>query len=156
LSDSKIFDKPIFNLTNFDIANLLKSDWAYFGFTSATGNATESHYLLDWDYCSQAKPITYIKDNDPIINDDNITLFPIPTFENNETVLGINLQFPKNCEVSIIDPKLGKTYNIIENRMLDKGYNEISINTFNLISGLYFVKIKIDNQLFFKKMIIVN
>lgn len=89
------------------------------------------------------------------IVEHNLKVFPNPY--SNGTFIRYLLKNDANVKLSITD-MLGRTTNILENVQQNKGeysYNLQSLNI-NLKSGIYFVELKIDQEIIQKKLIVTN
>lgn len=74
-----------------------------------------------------------------IANASNINIFPNPARDN--AVLNITLSETTNLHVTVID-ELGRTVATVVNKNMNAGTQKIDINTTNLASGVYNVKIE--------------
>jgi len=176
VDDSISFYRKVSTETDYDILHFYidgvdlgswsgNINWQRFAFPVTTGIHT-----FQWSYIKDnysvnyldATWIDYIKfpptdswssiktSENPIIN--GISLWPNPA----ESDVNIEIDLSKDANISTsIYNQIGQLTNQpINQGKYSKGKNTIKLNTNNLSSGVYIVKIEIENQSYFQKLII--
>jgi len=133
---------PVLVISNIDLSQMLDLDseeYAWVGFTSATGNAFERHELLSWDFCSAPTSaiIIDVEELKPLeIRNLNLNVYPNPATD------AVNIEyFIENiASVSL------KVYDVLGNEVmtLKDGINEqgklnIKWETKGIQSGIYYL-----------------
>ncbi len=85
-----LFNNPFVEIRNLDLAKLLdlyEGEWAYVGFTSATGSSYQNHDILSWKFCPKPtdSPQTDVEEESPV-NSSGLVLYPNPV----EDYLSVN------------------------------------------------------------------
>ena len=137
LDTNKTLTNRVLYLQNFDLASYVSLNGgtkAVMGFTSATGCATQMHEIMSWDICLESsEPATDVKDN-PQSKFFNVTPNPF----DNEIKVYTNNKILKKVEVLDM---MGRV--ILQSKPITD--NSIILNTFELLSGVYFVRVFTEN-----------
>ena len=153
LDSTRNFTEPVLTINNLDISqklNLDNKEFAWVGFTSATGNAKEKHELLSWSFCPEptnAKP-TAVFDNQT--NSSLVSVYPNPA--NDILYVDLDKDFAfMSCDIKII--------NLLGNTMLEKSINannnqRIKLDVSLIPAGYYIVLINSGTNSLVKKVII--
>ncbi len=80
--DKDNYGNPIIEINNFNLTQLLgldRDEWAFVGFTSATGNSYQNHDIKAWDFCPKQTESqqTGVEDENNA-NDMGIRIYPNP------------------------------------------------------------------------------
>ncbi len=84
------YGRPVIVINNTDLSKLLdltEDEWAYVGFTSATGNSYQNHDILSWKFCPKPTDSqqTDVEEETPV-NSSGLVLYPNPV----EDYLSVN------------------------------------------------------------------
>lgn len=151
LDTTEQLGNPVLTVYNIDLTTLLSLDYgerAYVGFTSATGNAYETHEILSWSFC----PYAYFLSVEPQYPTNKVNISPNPAS------VSAKIQFESDRggvgELRVYDVFARE---IISKKVIaSAGSNEIEIDCSNLNSGVYFYKIIFDDQILNAKFLIVK
>jgi len=144
-------------LTNLDISNLLNldsSEFAWIGFTSATGNAYEKHELLSWNICPKptSKKLVAVDDISKEFN-DAINIYPNPSDE--FIKVDFEVFTPNIYTLQIVD-LLGNVLYSHDQGFLLKGKYSLNVNISYFPNGLYFVIMKNSEETKCEKLSIIK
>lgn len=129
------------SLSNFPLLTVIKGSYSQGGSILDSTQNILSQYPLE------------IPNSVQLLNEQvNSSLFPNPT-NNNGTTLTLGLKENKAVSISILN-NLGQNVNTVFSGTLNQGENDIEINTTKFSKGMYFINIKIDQQVLTKKLIV--
>ncbi len=121
------YGEPVLVINNLDLVKLLElkdGEWAYVGFTSATGSSYQNHDILSWEFCPKPTNsiLNGIEDEEPAIDFGDDIIFPNPA----DDILFLNTEKFDIKSVQIIDLTGRAVYSS----------NNIAISEWIKISGL--------------------
>ncbi len=142
LSDNKdSYGAPVLSIDNPDLSKLLdlyEGEWAYVGFTSATGSSYQNHDILSWKFCPKPTDSqqTGVEEETPV-SSNGLVFYPNPV----EDYLNMNL-WSTTGNISIYD-LMGREVKSVP----AEGNARIDVS--GLSRGCYVVRVKYTNgQLF--------
>ncbi|MFC2130363.1 SBBP repeat-containing protein [Bacteroidota bacterium] len=145
---------PALVIEDVNISEMLELDceeFAWVGFTSATGNAYESHELLSWSYCAKPTEAVLVDVEYELPGDNKLNIYPNPT--NGLINIEYSVDSPGNVSLEL--------YDILGNKVaiITEGYKTISnhiiqFNTDNISNGVYYIVMKRGNLSICNKIII--
>ena len=97
-------------------------------------------------------PMNIVGINDIEKNNANLSVFPNPS-NTNSVSLSFNLDKKSAIKAAIVN-SLGQNVNIVFEGNLQGGHNQLKINTSQLNKGIYFIRLRIDNHIITKKLIL--
>ena len=151
---------PILTLNNVVISKLLNleiGEYAWVGFTSATGNAQEIHEILSWNFCPEpTDAILSVDELNKNKDDESVNIIPNPISDN--TTFEINL-IENNRVFLTIYNVLGYKISTIIDKVLSEGQHRINwdcrgADSKQLAKGIYFYTIEIGQVIKTGKLII--
>ena len=155
LETTLLFGNPIISLSNFDpakIINLTNGESAFIGFTSATGNATENHDILNWNICLFSDFILTDTENDKGTGSEYYTnTYPNPA--GNLLIIDCPANDLKNFSITIINNLGIPVYNKILN---NNGNSRFEINTTEFPAGVYYYTLKSGEFMVSNKFVIIR
>lgn len=140
LSDKEnVYGNPIIEIKNLDLTKLLNlygDEWAYVGFTSATGSSYQNHDILAWEFCP--KPTnsiqTGVEENNPILQNSGL-IYPNPVGDEMYYRIGEN----ESATIQIFDI----TGTVAKSYVISGKNNRIDIS--ELSAGCWFARIENNN-----------
>ncbi len=146
---------PVLIIENFeglDNIGLEKEEFAWVGFTSATGAAYEKHELLDWYFCP--KPTDAVLDVDWLKQaQGDFEAYPNPTSD--KLNIMYSLEKTSYVEIRIVD-LIGRTEKLINRELSIRGEHKIEANVNDLKPGIYNIVLQTDNYVKTRRVIIVR
>ncbi|MFH1049849.1 MAG: T9SS type A sorting domain-containing protein [bacterium] len=157
LDSSKKFElAPVIELLNLDISNMLvldSSEFAWVGFTSATGNSHEKHELLSWSICPKQTSTFLIGiDEQYYGNENSLKIYPNPA--NDVIKIEYYISLPSLVDIELHD-LLGNKIISTKNYKTTGSFTEI-FSTYNLSNGVYFIIVKINNSVMTDRVMIID
>jgi len=133
---------PVLVVEDINISEMLVLDceeFAWVGFTSATGNAYEKHEILSWSYCATPTGTVLVDVEYELTRDKKLNIYPNPT--NGLINIEYPVELPGNVSLEL--------YDILGNKVavITEGYKTVSnhiiqFNTENISNGLYYIILK--------------
>ncbi len=131
------FTYPILKVDNVDLEELLdlyQNEWAYVGFTAATGSSFQDHKILSWDFCP--------KETDGVqtgVDDEISGLLPASAVYPNPAEGLITVGVGDRQGIIVITNCLGET------AMCLTAKGNASVDVSGLPAGCYFLKVQYDD-----------
>jgi hypothetical protein len=144
LSDDMYFGEPALRVENIDISSMLdldNSEFAWVGFTSATGNSYENHDIHYWYFCPVPTEAVVSVENHTNEKSEH-RCYPNPFSD--ELTVEMSLSRASNVSISICDLLCRKLVTI-GNQYYEPGDHTFHIDTEMLSAGIYFLKITKDD-----------
>lgn len=141
---------------NFKIDSILSlkdNQYAFLGLSSATGNATQNHDLINWKFCSkeyQDKNITSVDYTSNPKNHDFILINPQPADNY------CNIKLPGTISNLVISDLLGSDLMCQLNYIINENDYTLNINTTSMPNGIYFISFLSNNKTYSTKFIILH
>lgn len=149
--------------TNYVTHTLAKtsapSTWEFKWTAPAAGSgAVNLHAAFAIGFDNVAKQVVAVNENlNTGISEHNEEI-SLNTFANNidkTLIVGFNLTHPAAIKVSLINYN-GQVSTEIFNGQLNSGQQSLNTSTQHLASGIYFIQTQVNNQVYFKKVLITN
>jgi hypothetical protein len=142
------YSNPIIEVKNLDLTKLLNlygDEWAYVGFTSATGSSYQNHDILSWEFCPKPTDSQQTGVEEEVISEQGgLVLYPNPV----EDELVVNIGNIQSAVLTIYD----LTGMIAKAITITGSYGKIDIS--DLSAGCWFAKIETsDGKVFFEKFV---
>lgn len=153
LDSSFKFSSPVLDIDlNLPlIINLDDNSESFIGFTSATGCATQNHDITYIEICGKSKNLLNVEINDNI-NDINIQPNPAKDYVR----INFRNSIESKCKVSLIDMFGNEIQHLFDNYLpKDEFKLELNIDN-NINSGLYFIKILVNQNISYHKCILIR
>ncbi len=139
------FLAPALTVSNLEInrlLDLLYSEGAYVGFTSATGSARENHEILSWTFCPKPSNGQLTEAEEPAEESAAITgAYPNPFSD--ILNISVNAQATDDVELSVFD-LLGNRIATLGEGIALSGSNTYSWNATNMCAGNYYYVITVN------------
>jgi hypothetical protein len=142
------FGYPIIEVSNIDLTkllNLFEGEWAYVGFTSATGSSYQNHDILSWEFCPKPTDSQQTGvEEEEIINNSSSLIYPNPAED--ELIVNTGLSHSAKITIYSLTGLAAKVFS------LTGGYGKIDIS--DLSAGCWFAKIeKSEGKVFYEKFV---
>jgi len=156
-SNNNLNSPAIISISGLDLSKLLQLDldeFAWIGFTSATGNSYERHELLSWSICPKpTNTILDVKDDNLDHSDDYLNIYPNPTSEEINVLYDVIQSGESNFEIYDL---LGNQILSIENGLQSQGRYSKVISLDNLTSGIYNLIYRNNNFIKSNKIVVIK
>lgn len=150
------FEEPVLTVNDLELSDLLdlhEGEWAYVGFTSATGQAFERHKIANWSFCpNPTKPLVGVEDN-KLSQDQFIDVYPNPATD--KVNIEINSPNDGDVEIAIFDMS-GRKLETIANKRIYSGNNKFVWNAASYAAGTYICKVYAGGEAFMERIVIVR
>ena len=150
------FTAPVLTVSPINLSALLdlhQEEWAYVGFTAATGTTFEIHDILSWYFCPDTTSAILVSVEEEQNNEYGISVYPNPGSNQ------INIEFynpePGNVKIDIFNT-LGAVRETVINSVEPEGMKHILWNTSSYGSGTYICRIMAGRKVYIKKVVINN
>jgi len=151
------FSDPVLTLDDLDISGLIdleNGEYAWVGFTSATGNGIENHDLLSWEFCPQpAGGGTSVKELSDLETDNELMIYPNPIID--RTTIRYLVENPGFVSMRLVDI-YGNSVALIEQNYTNSGEYILEFSSSQLPSGQYYLIYESGNNIITKIMTIVK
>ncbi|MDT3739800.1 MAG: SBBP repeat-containing protein [Candidatus Kapabacteria bacterium] len=157
LGTDSVLQSPVLSVNNFDMTtflNLEDNEYAYIGFTSGTGNAYQEHQIINWVVPCTNPPVIIDNVGDNFVNSKQMLVYPNP----GRDLIEIELDLPLYEKVSLsLTDITGKVLiTILDNQHLLYGKLKLPVNTGDLGSGMYFLRLQTLSDIEIQKVLIIK
>lgn len=140
INDNAYFDVPELVIEDIDLANLLnltQEEFAYVGFTSATGDCYQNHIIHSWEFCPWPTSTVISSVDENITEAQSAIAYPNPF----SGIVNISFNNPQSGHINInIYDLYGQEIAEIHHGYLAEGSHEFVWNPHNLPTGQYYLR----------------
>jgi len=156
---AEIINPPVLVISDIDLSQMLDLDseeYAWVGFTSATGNAFERHELLSWNFCSvpTSAILTDVEELElEEISNYNLKIYPNPSTD------AVNIEyFIENfASVSLkVFDVFGSEVITLKDGINDQGKLRIKWDTKGFKSGIYYLIVDNGTNILSEKIVLIK
>ena len=157
LGTDSVLQSPVLSVNNFDMTtflNLEDNEYAYIGFTSGTGNAYQEHQIINWVVPCTNPPVIIDNVGDNFVNSKQMLVYPNPGSD----LIEIELDLPlyEKVSLSLTDLTGRVLITILDNQHLLYGKLKLPVNTGDLGSGMYFLRLQTISNIKIQKVLIIK